>query len=218
VSDWSIDYHTPGGVDKEGWQYAIDFPGTYHGQKHFTDYVRRRRWIRKAQVSTSGPWQELGNIKLLDVSLQASDPCSIDRSVDVWAVAANGDAVYRRGVSSSCPTGTLWEHVPSDQLASISCGPDKRVWAVGKNGSACWRLGITSSDPIGKVWETVEPPTGKTLKYISVGCCAVWGLDSVGQLSVRREITPVFPEGTHWQTVATTASDMGNYSKHRISQ
>lgn len=46
--------------------------------------------------------------------------------------------------------GTLWEHVPSDHLASISCGPDKRVWAVGKNGSAYWRLGIASSDPIGK--------------------------------------------------------------------
>lgn len=46
--------------------------------------------------------------------------------------------------------GTLWEHVPSDQLASISCGPEKRVWAVGKNGSAFWRLGITPSDPIGK--------------------------------------------------------------------
>jgi hypothetical protein len=70
VSDWSIDYHTPGGVDKEGWQYAIDFPATYHGQKHFTDYVRRRRWVRKAQLSTSGPWQELGNTKLVDISLQ----------------------------------------------------------------------------------------------------------------------------------------------------
>ena len=70
MTEWSIDYHTPGGVDKDGWQYAIDFPGTYHGQKHFTDYVRRRRWIRKAQVSTSGPWQELGNTKLVDVSLQ----------------------------------------------------------------------------------------------------------------------------------------------------
>ena len=71
---------------------------------------------------------------------------------------------------------------------------------------------------VGKVWETVEPPTGKTLKHVSVGCCAVWGLDSAGQLSVRREITPVFPEGTHWQTVATTASDMGNYGEHRSSQ
>jgi hypothetical protein len=27
----------------------------------------------------------------------------IDSLVDVWAVAANGDAVYRRGVSALCP-------------------------------------------------------------------------------------------------------------------
>ncbi|KDR11313.1 tectonin beta-propeller repeat-containing protein isoform X6 [Zootermopsis nevadensis] len=218
VSDWSIDYHTPGGVDKEGWQYAIDFPATYHGQKHFTDYVRRRRWVRKAQLSTSGPWQELGNTKLVDISLQVSNKDDIDSLVDVWAVAANGDVVYRRGVSSSCPSGTSWEHVPSDHtLASISCGADKQVWAVGRNGSAYWRFGITTSNHIGEVWVTVEPPTGKTLKQISVGCCAVWGLDSSGQLSVRREVTPVFPEGTHWQTIPTTASDMGNHDKSSSS-
>lgn len=40
-----IDYHTPGGVDRDGWQYAIDFPASYHAKKHFTDYVRRRRWF-----------------------------------------------------------------------------------------------------------------------------------------------------------------------------
>ncbi|PSN44218.1 Tectonin beta-propeller repeat-containing protein [Blattella germanica] len=110
--------------------------------------------------------------------------------------------------------GTSWEHVPSDQsLASISCGGDKQVWAVGRNGSAYWRFGISPSKPIGEVWEAVEPPTGKTLKQISVGCCAVWGLDSAGQLYVRREITPHFPEGTHWQSIPTTAADMGNFGQ-----
>lgn len=65
-----MDYNTPGGVDKEGWQYAIDFPGTYHGKKQFTDYVRRRRWVRRCQLTTSGPWHELtGDTKLLDLSL-----------------------------------------------------------------------------------------------------------------------------------------------------
>lgn len=67
---------------------------------------------------------------------------------------------------------------------------------------------------VGEVWETVEPPTGKTLKQISVGCFAIWGLDSAGQLWVRREVTPVFREGTHWQAIPTIASDMGNYGKH----
>jgi len=63
--------------------------------------------------------------------------------------------------------GTAWEHVPSDQLASISCGPDERVWAVGKNGSAYWRLGITSSDPIGKFQRDtslLEEPSASSIK------------------------------------------------------
>lgn len=69
VSDWIVDFHTPGGVDRDGWQYATDFPSQYHGKKQFTDYVRRRRWFRRCQLTTSGPWQELGNTKLIDVSL-----------------------------------------------------------------------------------------------------------------------------------------------------
>lgn len=72
VSDWIIDFHTPGGVDRDGWQYATDFPSQYHGKKQFTDLVRRRRWFRRCQLTTSGPWQELGNTKLLDVSLQVN--------------------------------------------------------------------------------------------------------------------------------------------------
>lgn len=40
-----MDFHTPGGVDRDGWQYAVDFPASYHAKKHFTDYVRRRRWF-----------------------------------------------------------------------------------------------------------------------------------------------------------------------------
>nr|CAD7402195.1 unnamed protein product [Timema cristinae] len=208
VSDWCIDFHTPGGVDKEGWQYAIDFPSTYHGQKGFTDYVRRRRWVRKAQLTTSGPWHELGTTKLLDISLHVDNDSEVDSLIDVWAVAINGDALYRNDVSSSSPTGVSWEHVPSDQpLASISCGPDNQVWAVGKNGSAYWRFGINSSKRMGEVWETVEPPSGKTLKQVSVGRSAVWVLDSTGQLSVRREVTSVFPEGTHWQTLPSTLAD-----------
>jgi hypothetical protein len=31
----------------------------------------------------------------------------IDASVDVWAVATNGDAVYRRGVSALCPAVSI---------------------------------------------------------------------------------------------------------------
>lgn len=67
-----IDYNTPGGVDSDGWQYATDFPAPYHGKKIFTDCVRRRRWIRKAQIITEGPWVRVGSTALLDVSLWVS--------------------------------------------------------------------------------------------------------------------------------------------------
>eukprot|EP00760_Papus_ankaliazontas_P036190 PhM_4_TR823/c0_g1_i1/m.4804/K19525/VPS13A_C; vacuolar protein sorting-associated protein 13A/C len=33
--------------DKDGWEYAFDFPASYHPKKGFTDNVRRRCWKRK---------------------------------------------------------------------------------------------------------------------------------------------------------------------------
>ncbi|XP_031840486.2 tectonin beta-propeller repeat-containing peroxin 23 isoform X3 [Nomia melanderi] len=209
VSDWIVDFHTPGGVDRDGWQYATDFPSQYHGKKHFTDYVRRRRWFRRCQLTTSGPWQELGNTKLLDVSLYATGNPGTDAQVYIWAVASNGEALFRRGVSESCPMGVSWEHIPSDQaLVGISCGPGGQVWAVGKNGSSYWRLGINPDKPTGVQWQNVEPPLGAHLKQISVGKDVVWALDTAGRLSVRREVQMnIFPEGTHWQTLPAMPND-----------
>ncbi|KAM6407791.1 tectonin beta-propeller repeat-containing protein 1 isoform 2-T2 [Rhynochetos jubatus] len=63
VSDWYIDFNTSGGTDREGWQYAADFPASYHGHKTMKDFVRRRRWAREhpgctwEQISPSFPYQ-----------------------------------------------------------------------------------------------------------------------------------------------------------------
>lgn len=199
VSDWLVDFHAPGGVDRDGWQYAVDFPASYHGVKQFTDYVRRRRWYRKCRLTTSGPWQELGNTKILDVSLQPEDD-TVDGPVTVWAIAVNGDVLLRKGVSQSNPSGYSWEHVPSEQpLISISCGPNGKVWAIGKNGSAFFRFGISVEKPQGEAWQPVESPSGVAFKQISVGLQGIWALDSTGRLAVRKELTKTFPEGTHWQ-------------------
>lgn len=103
VSDWMIDFHVPGGVDKEGWQYAVDFPATYHANKHFTDYVRRRRWFRRCVVSTTGPWIELGHTKLLDVALIPIEEGE-DSSIIVWALATGGQAMVRLDVSAANPS------------------------------------------------------------------------------------------------------------------
>lgn len=89
----------PGGVDRDGWQYAVDFPATYHAHKNFTDYVRRRRWYRRCAVATTGPFQELGHTKLLDVSLERVE----EGLVAVWGLAVGGQAMVRMGVSQNCP-------------------------------------------------------------------------------------------------------------------
>ncbi|KAK0174364.1 hypothetical protein PV327_010141 [Microctonus hyperodae] len=209
ISDWIIDFHTPGGVDCDGWQYATDFSSQYHGKKHFTDYVRRRRWFRRCLLTCSGPWKELGNTKIVDVSLHVTEDHTADTPIRVWAVAANGEALFRRGVSESCPMGVSWEHIPSDQpLSGISCGPMGQVWAVGRNGSSYWRFGISHTKSLGEMWTNVEPPAGTQLKQISVGKNVVWALDTTGKLSLRREIQPkVFPEGTFWQTLPAMPND-----------
>ncbi|KAK9512765.1 hypothetical protein O3M35_001118 [Rhynocoris fuscipes] len=205
VSDWAVDFKTPGGVDVEGWQYAVDFSTSYHARKYLTDYVRRRRWVRKCKLTTSGPWAEVGNSKVIDISLQES--AGVD-AVYVWAVGYNGDALFRKGVTIKNPMGDNWDHVPCDQsLVSISCGFFNQVWAVTRNGSLYWRIGITVSNPKGDMWEIVEPPKGSQMKKVSVARWAVWALDSDGHLFVRREVTPLFPEGTHWQPVPNIGSD-----------
>lgn len=89
---------------------------------------------RKCRLTTSGPWHEIGNTKLVDVALLYDD--SVE-SYKVWAVATTGDALYRRGISKSNPAGSSWEHIIANNQPMISISLCKRrgVWAIGKNGS-----------------------------------------------------------------------------------
>lgn len=213
ISDWAIDYNIPGGADKEGWQYAIDFPATYHAQKKLTDCVRRRRWMKKCRLTSSGPWQELSHSKILDASLQVLDS-DVDSALNVedipvaaWAIASNGDVLIRHGVSTLNPRGDTWEHIVSDQpLVGISVGPTGQVWAVARNGMIFFRYGITKLNPCGDAWQQVEAPSGVTFKVISVGRAGIWALDNQQRLAVRKEVTRTFPEGSHWQFLPNSAN------------
>ncbi|XP_076270197.1 tectonin beta-propeller repeat-containing peroxin 23 isoform X2 [Rhynchophorus ferrugineus] len=202
VSDWLVDFHVPGGVDREGWQYAVDFPATYHANKQFTDLVRRRRWYRRCAIATTGPWLELGHTKLLDVSLEPVND-DLDSQISVWALASGGQAMFRVGTSRSNPMGHVWQHIRIDQpLSSISCGPFSQVWATGKRGCAYYRVGIKEDKLEGDKWICVEPPAGVQLRQISVNAAGIWAIDTLGRLNVRKEVTATFPEGTHWQTIS----------------
>lgn len=210
ISEWMIDFHTPGGVDREGWQYAVDFPASYHGKKNFTDYVRRRRWYRKAKLITSGPWQELGNTKIADVSLYSS---SNDPIIPVWAIALNGEVLLRKS-ANKLVSANSWEHIESEmQMISISVGPDNQVWAVGKSGAVFRRLGITVDKLEGESWQKIES-TDILFKQISYGKGGCWAIDQFGKLYCRREITAVFPEGTHWHPIINMCTDKSYYENN----
>lgn len=206
VTDWAVDYHTPGGVDSDGWQYAADFPFSYHGSKGMTDYVRRRRWFRLCRLSTTGPWAEVEPMPLRDVSLALDARADNvgDSGVAVWAVASNGEAVYRKDVTPDCPQGKAWLHVPAEhQFEAISVGARHRVWAIGQDGWAYVRNSISADRPTGAGWFHVEPPTGGSrLTQISTGGSTVCAIDDVGKLWRRADVMDEYPEGTAWVFVS----------------
>ncbi|XP_014665242.1 PREDICTED: tectonin beta-propeller repeat-containing protein 1-like [Priapulus caudatus] len=204
ISDWAIDYSQTEGTDKEGWQYATDFPFLYHKRKRMSDTVRRRRWFRKCRLATSGPWQQVESVSLQCISLQTDPPTWLpaNSNVAVWAVDLNGNVLCRLGVTKECPQGLSWSHVPADQpFVHISVGGSYRVWGIAKDGSACLRNGVLPQLPNGTCWFQVPPPPHHKLSLVSAGKSTVWALDTVGNLYYRKDVLPIFPEGTTWQWV-----------------
>uniref|UniRef100_A0A7N8XFL0 Tectonin beta-propeller repeat-containing protein 1 n=1 Tax=Mastacembelus armatus TaxID=205130 RepID=A0A7N8XFL0_9TELE len=176
VSEWAVDYNVPGGTDKEGWQYAADFPVTYHGHKTMKDFVRRRRWTRKCKITLRGPWQQVPPIPLSDISLMPCLAQSRMEQVPVWALSDKGDVLCRLGVSPQNPAvrnvtsrldswvithltislqtvclfsqGTSWLHVGTDQpFKSISIGGANQVWAIAKDGAVFYRGSVSPQNP-----------------------------------------------------------------------
>uniref|UniRef100_A0A3Q4HVR0 Tectonin beta-propeller repeat-containing protein 1 n=1 Tax=Neolamprologus brichardi TaxID=32507 RepID=A0A3Q4HVR0_NEOBR len=203
VSEWAIDYSVSGGTDREGWQYAADFPASYHGYKTMKDFVRRRRWARKCKLTTTGPWQEVPPIALSDVTIL---PCAAQSTVDmvpVWAISNKGDVLCRLGVTALTPAGSSWLHVGTDQpFKSISIGAASQVWAIARDGSAFYRGSVSAQNPAGDCWYHIPSPAKQKLKQVSVGRTSVYTVDENGNLWYRQGVTPSYPQGSSWEHVS----------------
>nr|XP_033819420.1 tectonin beta-propeller repeat-containing protein 1 [Geotrypetes seraphini]XP_033819421.1 tectonin beta-propeller repeat-containing protein 1 [Geotrypetes seraphini] len=203
VSDWYIDFNAPGGTDREGWQYAADFPASYHGHKTMKDFVRRRRWGRKCKTATSGPWLEVPPISLWDVSILPRAAESGDSPVALWAISSKGDVLCRLGVTKRTPAGSSWLHVGTDQpFVSVCVGADLQVWTIARDGSAFYRGSVSLQQPAGDCWYHVPSPQKQKLKQISVGQTSVFAVDENGNLWFRQGITPSYPQGSSWEHVS----------------
>uniref|UniRef100_UPI003AAB4975 tectonin beta-propeller repeat-containing protein 1-like n=1 Tax=Centroberyx gerrardi TaxID=166262 RepID=UPI003AAB4975 len=203
VSDWAIDYGISGGTDREGWQYAADFPASYHGYKTLKDFVRRRRWARKCKLTTTGPWQEVPPVPLSDVTIL---PCAAQSSVDLvalWAISNKGDVLCRLGVTTLTPAGSSWLHVGTDQpFKSISIGAANQVWAIARDGSAFYRGSVSPQNPAGDCWYHIPSPAKQKLKQVSVGRTSVYTVDENGNLWYRQGVTPSYPQGSSWEHIS----------------
>ncbi|KAJ3608001.1 hypothetical protein NHX12_025052 [Muraenolepis orangiensis] len=203
VSDWAVDYGVSEGTDREGWQYAADFPASYHGYKTLKDFVRRRRWARKCKLTTTGPWQEVPPIALSDVSIL---PCTAQSSVEVvplWAISSKGDVLCRLGVTTLTPAGSSWLHVGTDQVfKSVSIGGASQVWAIARDGSAFYRGSVSANNPAGECWYHIPSPAKQKLKQVSVGRTSVCAVDENGNLWYRQGVTPSYPQGSSWDHIS----------------
>ena len=198
-----------GGADKDGWQYAKDFPASYHPEPSFTDYVRRRRWARRCCLVTSGPWSAVGNTKLLDISLAPFS--SESREVEVWGVATNGEALYRLGVSREQPAGEAWCHVRSDVLyQSVSIGCDGSVWLVSSEGHVTWRQGVSRQCPSGQCWVQLASPGSVRFRSVECGRSGLWAVDTDNKLWLRQGVSAQYPEGVSWSAVCDSVRSVSS--------
>nr|XP_054763081.1 tectonin beta-propeller repeat-containing protein 1-like [Lytechinus pictus] len=176
-------------------------------RKHAFDYTFSlfdHLTCRRCQIKTTGPWKQIPNLGLKDVSLQVDVDEEWDCPIALWAIGTNGDVVTRLGVTRACPEGTAWMHVPTDQpFQSISVGGKFRVWAVARDGSAFYRNRVSDYNRTGDTWFHIAPPSVAPLKQISAGLCSVWAIDVQMNLWYRQDITPTFPEGTRWIHVSS---------------
>ncbi|XP_044289286.1 tectonin beta-propeller repeat-containing protein 1 isoform X2 [Varanus komodoensis] len=184
ASDWYIDFSVSGGTDREGWQYAADFPA-------------------KCKIVTTGPWLEVPPIPLWDVSIIPCLPATEEEFVALWAISDKGDVLCRLCVTPQNPAGTSWLHVGTNQpFVSVSIGAFHQVWAIARDGSVFYRGSVSPNQPEGDCWYHIPSPPKQKIKQVSVGRTSVFVVDKNGNLWYRQGITPSYPQGTSWEHVS----------------
>uniref|UniRef100_A0A3P8RHH5 Tectonin beta-propeller repeat-containing protein 1 n=1 Tax=Astatotilapia calliptera TaxID=8154 RepID=A0A3P8RHH5_ASTCA len=187
VSEWAVDYSVPGGTDKEGWQYAADFPTTFHGHKTMKDFVRRRRWTSFCSILT----------------ITYPHPGSVRSHCKLHGIRSlSGPSATRE---MSC--GSSWLHVGTDQpFKSISIGGANQVWAIAKDGAVFYRGSVSPQNPAGECWYHIPSPLRQTLRQLSVGRTSVFAVDENSNLWYRQGLTPSYPQGSAWELISNNAS------------
>ena len=146
--------------DNDGWQYALDFPRTYHPKQSRTSCVRRRVWSRYYRFDGYDRWIKVPGLTedpvkhpFQDIAVGGTSiPGQESGCLAVWAVTFHGKVIYRSGVSEKCPEGDKWIEIPSPQVSitQLSVSPSGVVWGVTWEGVAVVRVGVSYYQPTGE--------------------------------------------------------------------
>lgn len=211
TSSWQIDFSLQPGVDKEGWQYAFDFPNAYHGVRNpIKDFVRRRRLVRKCRITTKGLWKEINQThRFTSISLDQESPSSQlieENKILIWATDTFGFMLTSL-VDETSPSTIKWRYISSQQSFDyVSIGVNLRIWAVDVNGNMFYRFGVDArTQYCGTSWTQVkfneEENNDLKFKLVCVGNDCVWAISKSEDLYFRENVSKVFPEGTSWLKV-----------------
>ncbi|EMP30644.1 Tectonin beta-propeller repeat-containing protein 1 [Chelonia mydas] len=199
VSDWCIDFNISGGTDREGWQYAADFPASYHGHKTMKDFVRRRRWARKCKIITNGPWLEVPPIALWDIAIIPSSSADKEESIALWAVSNKGDVLCRLGVTQQNPA----EYLSFPLLRGSLINSTDRLLSLSLYKA---QVSIKASVESLNHASPLALQQGQ-LPSIRPHCKALNEAQDlidlfIGNLWYRQGITPSYPQGSSWDHVS----------------
>lgn len=210
VSNWQIDYSLEPGVDKDGWQYAVDFPASYHAVCNpITHFVRRRRWVRKCRIISKGLWKEINQfhkIKCIsiDQEINSKKRALSNNEILLWATDSFG-CVLSAIVSSSDISNFKWKYVNSENKSFnyVCIGPGLKIWSIDTDGNIYYRVGVNRENNFcGTGWNVInfdqKESNIEKFEQISVGKYCVWAISRKKEIYFRENISKSFPEGTNW--------------------
>ena len=138
--------------------------------------------------------------------------------VGVWAVKADGQIIFRKGVSQSLPQGRVWVEVGRAAGFTLVTACSGVVWAINNSGRLFYRDGVTEHNPSGRKWVDMKAPR------ILMACLTqngiAWIIDQEGKMGFRCGIKQSTPTGKNpwWEITVSTTLHHNSLQLHSLWQ
>ena len=136
----------------------------------------------------------------------------------MWAIKADGQIIFRKGVSQSLPQGRVWVEVGRAASFTLVTACSGVVWAINNSGRLFYREGVTEHNPSGRKWVDMKAPR------ILMACLTqngiAWIIDQEGKMGFRCGIKQSLPTGKNpwWEITVSTTLHHNSLHLHSLWQ